>query len=168
MPVMRKYYELHGAGRVPIPKTPLGYRGGIFGGPPLPIERSGMFVDHWALPQGMWHDNTIGGPLPYLGNNLADRIIRTSGQPVVGLAGLGQPVALGDVGGLVLPAIIGGVLGFLFAAKSKKPKGAMWGAVLGGASAFGAGRALGSNLISNVVLPAAGGMVAGKYVAGKK
>lgn len=84
MPVIEKTYELHGAGRVPFPDA-LAFGGGVFGGPQIPIERAGIFVDHWPLPAGMWHDNTIGGPLN-LGTNLPDRCIRESGQPVVGLA----------------------------------------------------------------------------------
>ena len=57
-----KVPELHGAGRVPFP-TPLQFPGGVFGGPPLPIERAGIFKVHWALPSDQWHDVTIEGPL---------------------------------------------------------------------------------------------------------
>lgn len=46
------YVRIHG------PATATPWRGGIFGQPPIPYGRQGIFKDHWALPPSMAYDDT--------------------------------------------------------------------------------------------------------------
>lgn len=51
---------LPGTGYVKIhtPETATPWRGGIFGQPPIPRGRQGIFKAHWALPPSMAYDDT--------------------------------------------------------------------------------------------------------------
>ena len=73
---------MHGEERGRSLKEPVfPYRGGIFGQPSLPLERTGIFRAKWALPAREQVDNTIG----CCHNNLPDRYLPVSGNPVRGI-----------------------------------------------------------------------------------
>jgi len=146
-----KLYNMHGEGSVPIgPAIP--WRGGVFGQPPLPQPRAGIFTAHWPLPWQAQTDNTIGPRH----NLLPDRYMRSSGWPVYGL-GDNQNVEYGAGRGMISrlvaggvaplrtamsvegatsmaaanPAILGALIGAIGAGKGKRLKGGLLGALLG-------------------------------------
>ncbi len=84
--------ELYGDQVIPFQK-PLTYGGGIFGGPGV-SPRMGIFKVHYAMPEWVRRDNTIGGPMD-LRENLPDRCIRTGGLRTVGLRDVDQASILG-------------------------------------------------------------------------
>lgn len=134
-----KLTKLHGEETLPIgPALP--FRGGIFGQPPLPLPRTGNFVTRYALP---WQDM-----LDATGSNRdrtmeADTYEMSSGIPVNGVIPkrrLGCPGCSQGVSGLfdtefgvpVIPLLLGALVGYYVAPKSKKTLGAVAGAAGGG------------------------------------
>jgi hypothetical protein len=86
-------YQLHGAQSIPF-QPPLDYYGGIFGGPSV-TPRQGIFKVHFAMPEWVRRDNTIGGPMD-LRENLPDRCIRPGGLPTVGLRDVDEATIIGS------------------------------------------------------------------------
>jgi hypothetical protein len=64
---------VHGTGAVPIQGSPVDWAGGIFGGPPLPAGRSGIFRTHWALDFPNRQD--AGSLAPYTGANIPGTVM---------------------------------------------------------------------------------------------